>query len=96
MAGQVIDPSINLDVSEIQEKAISKDFTRHGEMFSAKNMSTLAKQIYNCDLQHIKKGSQETLRDLKTLLKLIGKDCIFMWICEKYVSHISPIFIHFT
>ena len=70
MAGQFLDPSNDTDVADIQDKAIEMQFTKHGEMFSAKNMAKLAKTIYKCYDEKVK-GSWGILNDMKSLLKVI-------------------------
>ena len=73
MAGQFLDPSNNKDVVDIQDKAIQMQFTKHGEMFSAKNMSKLASTVFNCEAERVK-GSWGILTDMKSLLKtIVGK-----------------------
>ena len=59
------------DVADIQDKAIEMQFTKHGEMFSAKNMAKLAKTVYKCDAKKVK-GSYGILSDKKSLLKVIA------------------------
>ena len=59
------------DVADIQDKAIEMQFTKHGEMFSAKNMAKLAKTIYKCDAKKVK-GSHGILNDKKSMLKVIA------------------------
>lgn len=71
MAGQFLDPSNDTDVADIQDKAIEMQFTKHGEMFSAKNMAKLAKTVYKCDAKKVK-GSHGILNDKKSLLKVIA------------------------
>jgi len=73
MAGQHLDPDCTSEVEDIQGSAIEKHYTKHGEMFSAKNMANLAKQIYNCDAEKIK-GSYGTLTSMEKLLNMIAKD----------------------
>ena len=46
-------------------------FTKHGEMFSAKNMAKLAKTVYKCDAKKVK-GSHGILNDKKSLLRVIA------------------------
>ena len=71
MAGQFLDPSNDTDVADIQDKAIEMQFTKHGEMFSAKNMAKLAKTVYKCDAKKVK-GSHGILNDKKSLLRVIA------------------------
>ena len=52
------------DVADIQDKAIEMQFTKHGEMFSAKNMAKLAKTVYKCYAKKVK-GSYGILSDKK-------------------------------
>ena len=59
------------DVADIQDKAIEMQFTKHGEMFSAKNMAKLAKTVYKCDAKKVK-GSYGILSDKKSLLRVIA------------------------
>jgi len=74
MAGQFLDPSNDKDVVDIQDKAIEMKFTKHGEMFSAKNMAKLATTVFNCEAEKVK-GSHEILNNQKTLLKILaGED----------------------
>ena len=61
MAGQFLDPSNEKDVTDIQDKAIEMRFTKHGEMFSAKNMAKLATTVFKCEAEKVK-GSHEILR----------------------------------
>jgi len=70
MAGQFLEPSNDKDVVDIQDKAIEMQFTKHGEMFSAKNMAKLAATVFNCEAEKVK-GSHEILNNMKTLLKLL-------------------------
>jgi len=74
MAGQFLDPSNDKDVADIQDKAIEMQFTKHGEMFSAKNMVKLAKTVFNCEAEKVK-GSYAILSDLKKMLNILaGED----------------------
>jgi len=74
MAGQFLDPSNDKDVVDIQDKAIEMQFTKHGEMFSAKNMAKLAATVFNCEAEKVK-GSHAILTNLKTLLTILaGED----------------------
>lgn len=70
MAGQYLDPDNDIEVQDIQDKAIELHYTKHGEMFSANNMAKLAGQVYNCQAQRIK-GSWEVLTKLPKTLDLI-------------------------
>ena len=74
MAGQFLEPSNDKDVVDIQDKAIEMQFTKHGEMFSAKNMAKLAATVFNCEAEKVK-GSHEILNNMKTLLKLLTGMC---------------------
>ena len=75
MAGQFLEPSNDKDVVDIQDKAIEMQFTKHGEMFSAKNMAKLAATVFNCEAEKVK-GSHEILNNMKTLLKLLTGMCM--------------------
>ena len=81
MAGQFLDPSNDTDVADIQDKAIEMQFTKHGEMFSAKNMAKLAKTVYKCDAKKVK-GSYGILNDKKSLLKVIAGKFRFSLLCD--------------
>ena len=81
MAGQFLDPSNDTDVADIQDKAIEMQFTKHGEMFSAKNMAKLAKTVYKCDAKKVK-GSYGILNDKKSLLKVIAGKFRFSLQCD--------------
>ncbi len=52
MAGQHLDPSNDITVEQIQEKAVRNKFSRFGEMFSALNMSRLAEESFHCQATH--------------------------------------------
>ena len=69
------------DVADIQDKAIEMQFTKHGEMFSAKNMAKLAKTVYKCDAKKVK-GSYGILSDKKSLLKVIAGKFRFSLQCD--------------
>jgi hypothetical protein len=69
------------DVADIQDKAIEMQFTKHGEMFSAKNMAKLAKTVYKCDAKKVK-GSHGILNDKKSLLKVIAGKFRFSHQCD--------------
>lgn len=69
MAGQFLDPDNEIDVNGIQEKAVQLQFTRHGEMFSAKNMATLAENTFLCDAEKVK--ADAILTNLESLLDIL-------------------------
>ena len=56
-----------LSLEEIVEAATNLNYTKHGEMFSAKNMAKLAQNIFSCQAEK----STETSTLLTSLEKLI-------------------------
>ena len=82
MAGQFLDPSNDKDVIDIQDKAIEMRFTKHGEMFSAKNMAKLATTVFKCEAEKVK-GSHEILNNLKTMLNILaGESSTSLFSCR--------------
>jgi hypothetical protein len=77
MAGQYLDPSSNLDVDDLQDKAISQHFTKHGEMFSARDMALLAQETFSCSATNLK-GCKETLNSLEGMLDIINEEKVIL------------------
>ena len=73
MAGQYLEPNSDVQVQDIQDKAVELNYTRHGEMFSALNMSKLAMAMYDCEATKVK-GSYEVLTKLDNLLRILSKE----------------------
>ena len=73
MAGQFLEPENEITVQEIYEEACENNYTKHGEMFSAKNMAKLAQTMYTtCQAEKVTESS--ILTNLEKLLEIIGKD----------------------
>ena len=73
MAGQFLEPENEITVQEIYKEACENNYTKHGEMFSAKNMAKLAQTMYTtCQAEKVTESS--ILTNLEKLLEIIGKD----------------------
>ena len=73
MAGQFLEPENEITVQEIYKEACENNYTKHGEMFSSKNMAKLAQTMYTtCEAEKVTESS--ILTNLEKLLEIIGKD----------------------
>ena len=74
MAGQFLQPENEVTIGDIVEEATQCNYTKHGEMFSAKNMVKLAKSVFpTCKAKKMTESST-ILNSLENLLTLLCID----------------------
>lgn len=74
MAGQFLQPENEVTIEDIVEEATQCNYTKHGEMFSAKNMVKLAKSVFPTSQAKKMKESSTILNSLENLLTLLCID----------------------